>query len=268
VDADANLTYAFDPLGLARLGLFVQNHASALVTGGKAKAAYRLDHDWQLAGLVDERLVRYEGGSGAASHSPGLELTRRLGHRLDVGGLYKFDYFQGLGAGAGDAHAHEAQLLVRYRLDRRLFLEAQAGAALWTGTDGSSALVPAAGIQLLSMWRGGGARLTARHGVGLGLTATPGLFDALEGGITTRVGRDFQLHADGGFWRSGAIPWGAGAVLGYGVQGSFDYRMTQELLVGIGASRFARLDVREPQFDRNIVGLHVTWELRHRRGEP
>jgi hypothetical protein len=268
VDAQTGLIYAFDPIGLAQLGIFAPPGSSALLVGGKFRAAYRLDEDWKLAGLLDERLVEFEGGVGNASHSPGVELTRRLGHRLEAGGQYKFDFFQGIGPGALDAHAHEIQAVARYRLERRLLLEGTAGAALWTGPDGSSAIVPQGGIQLVSMWRGGGARFTLRHGVGLGLTATPGLFDALESGITTRLGRKFQLHADGGIWKSGTIPWGANSILGYGVAGSFDFRAADDLLVGVDASRYARLDVYAPQYNRNIVGLHVTWELRHSRGGP
>jgi hypothetical protein len=266
VESDLSGTYAFDPAGLARLGIFAPDRAAALVAGGKLRAAWRATPDWQVVPFFEERVVRFDSGSGAASHSPGLEVTRRVGHHVELGGMYRFNYFQGLG-GARDARAHETQAVARYRLGRSLFLEGHAGVAFWTGPRGDSAVVPQAMVQLVPAWRGGGARFTARHGVGLGLTATPGLFDSLEAGVTTRLGRHFELHADGGIWRSGAIPWGAGGVLGYGVQGSFDYRVDRSVLIGVGASRFARLDSSEARYERNIVGLHVTWELRQ-RGEP
>jgi hypothetical protein len=267
VDGALSGTYAFDPVGLARLGIFGRTDA-ALIAKGAMKVGWMVDHGWRLSGLFEEHLVRFDDGTGAASHTPGVEMTRRLSPRLEVGGAYRFDYFQGIGAGARSAYAHEARAVLRYRWTRRLMLEAQGGPAVWVGPTGSTSLLPQALVQLLADWRGGAARVSFRHGVGLGLLATPGLFDAIEAGLTTRVGQKFQFHAEGGVWRSGAIPWGANAVLGYGVEGSFDYRVGSGLLVGINASRFARLDVSAPELDRNILGLHVTWELRHRRGEP
>jgi hypothetical protein len=266
VDADVSGTYAFDPIGLARMGIFNQS-GSALVATGRSKLGWRLDHDWTVAGLLEEHLVRFDTGTGAASHSPGFEATRRLGHRLETGGVYRFDYFQGF-AGAGDARAHEAQGVLRYRWSRRGTLEVQAGPALYTGTRGETRVLPQAMLELLTGWRGGGARVTLRHGVGLGLLATPGLFDSAEAGLTTRVGRHFQFHADGGLWRSSDIPAGATSVTVYGVAASFDYRLWPGMLLGVGGSRFARLDVAAPEFERNILGIHVTWELRERRGGP
>jgi hypothetical protein len=267
-DTDVSGTYAFDPIGLARLGIFNASGGAALVTNGKLRGEWRASPTWNVAGLFEEHLVRFDNATGAASHSPGVEATRRIGPRVEVGGVYKFDFFQGFGAGAQDAVAHEAAALVRYRAGRRLTLEASAGPAVWSGTTGGTSVLPEAMVQVLAAWRGGGARLSVRHGVGLGLTATPGLFDALEAGVMTRLGRSFEIHADGGLWRSGDIPWGSNSVLGYGIDTSFDYRIQREMLIGVGASRYARLDVSASQYDRYILGLHVTWELSHRRGEP
>ena len=267
VESNLSATYAADPIGLARLGIFGQGGA-ALIGSGTARVGWRLDPVWRVAATFSEQLVRFDGGTGAASHTPGVEVIRRLDPRLELGAAYRFDFFQGLGPGAQNARAHEAQALLRYRWTRRLTLEAELGPALWTGPDGGSSILPQGLVQLLAQWRGGDARVSYRHGVGLGLLATPGLFDAVEAGITTRLGRWFQVHADGGLWRSGNIPWGSNAVLGYGVEGSFDYRAGGGLLVGISGSRFARLDVAAPQYDRNILGLHVAWELQHRRGGP
>jgi hypothetical protein len=267
VETNLAATYAADPIGLARLGIFGAG-GSALIGHGTARVGWRIESRWRVAATFNEDLVRFQGGTGAASHVPGVEVIHAVTERLELGGAYRFDFFQGLGPGAQNARAHEAQALLRYRWTRRLTLEAQAGPALWTGPGGDTALLPQATVQLLANWRGGDARASLRHGVGLGLLATPGLFDAVEAGVTTRLGRYFQLHADGGVWRSGAIPWGANAVIGYGVEGSFDWRAGGGVLIGISGSRFARLDVSVPQYDRNILGLHVAWELEHRRGEP
>jgi hypothetical protein len=267
IESRVNATYAVDPIGLAQLGIF-DTRGRGFIGSASFRGAWRLDPDWTVAGTFSELLVRFYDSTGSAAHTPGLEATRRVGHRLEVGGAYRFDFFQGLGPGAQNAYAHEAQAVLRYRWARHLALEAQLGPAFWRGSAGDTAVLPQALVAIVTEFRhGGGARLSVRHGVGLGLLATPGLFDAIEGGITTRVARRFQLHADGGIWRSGDIPWGANAVLGYGIQGSFDYRVGNGVLMGIAGSRFARLDHPAPQYDRNVVGLHVAWELQH-RGEP
>lgn len=268
VDARLSGTYAFDPVGLARLGIIGPTGA-AIIGRGDVKVGWMVDHGWRLSGLFEENLVRFDDGTGAASHTPGVEMTKRLDPRLEVGGTYRFDYFQGFGAGSFNASAHEAHAVVRWRWTRRVTLEAQGGPTLWIGPTGSTALLPQLRLQLVSDWRGGGARVSLQHGVGLGLLATPGLTDALEVGYTSRLGGSrFRVHADGGLWRSGSIPWGADGTAVYGVRGAIDYRFASTLLVGVAASRFARLDSAGSQFDRNILGLYVTWELRHRRGEP
>jgi len=107
-------------------------------------------------------------------------------------------------------------------------------------------------------------RLSLAHGVGLGVTATPGLFDSVEAGVTMRLGTSWEVHADGGLWRSGEPPWGTDAVVGYGAEGELAYRITREVKVGLAVSRFARADLTTTRFDRDIVGLRMTWELRHR----
>jgi len=122
-------------------------------------------------------------------------------------------------------------------------------------------------VQLLAMGRrGDGVRVTLRHGVGLGNLATPGLFDAAEAAFTVRLGRSFLAHADGGLWRSGEIPWGANAVVGYGMEGELAWLMGGGVRLAFAASRFARADTSVTTFNRNIVGLRLGWELRRRPG--
>ena len=261
LESDLGATYSRDPRGLARLGIFGREGA-ALIAVGSARAAWRIDHDWQIAGTFAEHMVRFDAGTGAASHTPGLEATRRLDERLELGGAYRFDIFQGLGAGSRDAFAHELQAVARYRFTRRLSLEAEGGAALWNSrSGGGTSVVPEAAVQLLASGRAGDARLTLKHGVGLGNLATPGLFDAAEAAFTARLGRSFELHADGGLWRSGAIPWGADGTLGYGVEGELAWLVGSGLRVGLAASRFARADTADTTFNRDAVGLRLGWEL-------
>jgi hypothetical protein len=259
--ADLGAIYAGDPIGLARLGIFGRT-GSALVARGRTRVTWRLDHDWRVAGTFAEHVVRFDDGTGAASHEPGIEATKQLGYRLEAGGAYRFDVFQGFGRGATNAYAHELQAVARWRWTHRLSLEAEGGPAVWTGPGGGGAsVVPQAMVQLLEAGRFLDARLTLRHGVGLGVLATPGLNDTAEAAATLKFGRRWLLHAEGGLWRSGDIPWGANGVLGYGISGEVTRLLSRGLRVGFGASRFARAYPGSSLYDRNIVGLRVGWEL-------
>lgn len=262
LDADARGTYAFDPIGLARLGIFNTASGEALAAGGKLRLAWRSERAWTWAGTFEEHVVRFADATGAASHTPGVEATRRLGRRLEAGGAYRFDLFQDF-ARHDVATAHEGVAVARWRWTRRLTLEGEAGGVVWNRGPATWVL-PQAAMNLFGGWRSTDLRLTLKHGVGLGIVATPGLFDAAEAAVTWRAGRSWLLHADGGLWRSGDPPWGANAALGYGVEGEVAYRITRELRIGVAASRFARADIASTQFDRNVVGLRMTWESRHR----
>ena len=263
-DADASGTYANDPVGLARLGIFGQTATAGFVGRGGLRGAWRLDPEWTVAGTFAEFVVHFADGTGSASHTPGVELTKRLGPRLEMGGWYRFNYFQSFTAGAGDATAHEVLWLMRYRWTRHLTLEASAGPAVWNPASGSTQVIPEAMAQLLGASRMGDLRLTLKHGVGLGLVGTPGLFDSVEGAFTWRLTQKVRLHADGGVWRSGDIPWGTNAALGYGLEGELAYFFLREVKVALAASRFARIDAGTSLYDRNIIGLRVGWEPRHR----
>jgi hypothetical protein len=265
IESDLAATYAPDPVGLARLGIFGRS-GEAFIGRGSARAIWRLDHEWQLAGTFSERVVRFDDGTGAASHQPGVEATKRLDGRLEVGGAYRLGVFQGFGPGSEGGLAHELQGVTRYRWTRRVTLEALAGPTLWTASGQGVQVLPQAALQLLASGRRGDvARLTLRHGVGLGNLATPGLFDAVEAAFSVRLGRSFLAHADGGVWRSGDIPWGANGVIGYGVEGGIAWLLGGGVRIGLAASRFARVDSAVSTFNRNVVGLRLGWELRPRR---
>lgn len=267
LESDLSATYAPDPIGLARLGIFGRT-GSALIGGGSARLGWRLDHEWRLAATLSEHLVRFDDGTGAASHAPGVEATKAVHERLELGGGYRAEVFQGIGAGSVNGLANEIQAVVRYRWTRHMNLEAQAGPAVWTSSASSGVQVlPQAAVQLLFIGRHDeGARISLRHGVGLGNLATPGLFDAAEAAFTVRLGRHVLAHADGGLWRSGDIPWGANAVIGYGVDGELAWLIGGGVRLGLTGSRFARADTGVTTFNRNIVGLRLGWELQRRHG--
>ncbi len=262
VTLDLRAAYAPDPIGLARLGIFGVTGA-AFIGNGKLRAAWRLDREWTVAGLFRDDVVRFDDGTGSAAHVPGFEALRQVAPRVQVGGVYRADFFQGFGPGAQWRYAQELSGSVRYQWTRHTSLRVDAGPALWLNTGDAAMILPQGAVELLTQGRRVDTRASLRHGVGLGYLATPGLYDSAEGAITLRSGRSLHFHVDGGLWRSGQIPWGANGVLGYGVEGEVGWHFSRGLVVALAASRFANLSGGSSQYDRNLVGLRIGWELAH-----
>lgn len=256
LSVDGLLSYAPDPIGIARLGYVVAD-GDALLWRGDAKLSRRWTPRLTLAATYRERAARLDG-VGVALHAPGAEAGWRLDERTEIGASYRFDGFQRIGDAPEPGRAHEALAFGRWRWTRRLRLEAEAGPAFWSGPDGS-AVVPVAGVTLHASGRPGDLRVTARHGIGINALARSSLTDSIETGFAWRLGRSFVLRGDGGFWHGGLLPDGDGATTGYGMSGEFAWLARRGLEIGIGASRYARIDTTSSELQRNQVGLRVGW---------
>ncbi|MFL5302945.1 MAG: hypothetical protein ACJ79R_21665 [Anaeromyxobacteraceae bacterium] len=259
---DFQATYAPDPVGLARLGI-VGRTGSALVLRGDARLAWRYTPRWTLAGTFSERGANLSDGGGSLLHATGVEAAYALDPRTEVGVAYRFDVFQSLTSGFPSAFAHEAKGVARWRWSRRLTVEAEAGPTLWDGEGGPS-LVPEAGVRLLAEGREGLLRVEARHGLGISALSRASLADALELGFVWNLARSFRLRGDGGLWRGGQLPAGNSTNLGYGLGAEIVWLATRSLEMGLGASRFARVDEPSAATERNVMGLRVAWQLRNR----
>jgi hypothetical protein len=256
---DLAATYAPDPSGLARLGIFGPTGA-ALILRGDGRLAWRWTPRLTLAATLRERGADVRGEGGTLLHAPGVEAAWRLDRRTELGVAYRLDVFQPLGSGRDGATAHEATAIGRWRWSRRLALEAEGGSALWNGSGGPS-VVPVASASLLASGRQGDLRVTAAHGLGLSRLAGASLSDSVEVGAVARLGRSFRLRGDGGVWRSGRLPSGSAAVTGYGLSAEAAWLATRGIEMGIVASRFAHVDGPSATTDRNVVGLRMAWQL-------
>ncbi|HEX9050625.1 MAG TPA: hypothetical protein VF841_08850 [Anaeromyxobacter sp.] len=254
-------SYAFDPIGLAMLGIFRTGRQSALMVGGAGRAEYRLTPRVDVAGTLTERTVRFDDGTGGAMHQPGVEALYRTTRRLSLGAAYQFGVFQSFDVVRDEiAYANAVKARARWRESRLVTIEAAAGPAAWQGP-GGTAIVPEASLELLAATRMWGLRAAVAHGLGIGSTAQPALVDALEFGGDRHVGRRWLLHADGGVWRSGIAPGGSEAVTGWGVNGEAGMRLGRDVRLSIAASHFGRLDTAAPELRRTTVGLRLAWEL-------
>jgi hypothetical protein len=251
-------TYAPDPAGLAQLGI-VGSIGSAAILRGDARLAWLQSPRTTLALTWSERGAWLEQDAGMIVHAPGAEVAYQLDRRLQLATAYRFDYFQSLEAGIDDTTAHEARGIARWRWSRRLTLEAEAGPTVWVGPD-ETALIPAGGLRLLVAHRAYDLRIEGRHGLGLSVLARPSLADSFEVGAVVRLGRSFRVRGDAGLWHSGEMPDGANSTLGYGVGGEFTWLATRGIEMGIAGSRFARLDERTAETERNVIGLRVAWQ--------
>ncbi len=258
-------SYAFDPIGLAQVGVFRTGRQSALLVGGFGRAEYRLTPRVDAAGTFNERTVRFDDRTGGAMHQPGAEVLYRTTERLSLGGAYVFGVYQSFDPGRDEiASSNALRARARYRATRRITLEAAAGPATWQG-QGGVAVIPEGSLQLLAASRDWGLRLEAAHGLGIGSTARPALVDSLEFGVERHVRRTWILHADGGVWRSGIAPSGGDWVTGWGVNAEAGRLLTRSVRLSLAASHFGRLDNPAPELRRTTVGLRLAWELPGRR---
>lgn len=265
VSGALRVSQAYDPAALAQAGVFRTGRQRALVLGGRLRADWRADELRLVAGTFNERTVSFQDGTGGAMHAPGLEALQHLDRRLWVGAAYGLAAFQSFYPGARDdtAWSHALRLRARWRAERHVSVDAWAGPALWMPRR-SAAVVPEAFVEVLVATRGLDLRANASHALGIGATAQPGLVDALELAGERRIGRRWFLRGDGGLWRSGAAPDGAGAVTGYALAGEAGAILGGGLRLSVTGAHFARADSSAPQYRRTMVGLRLGWELRVR----
>ncbi|HEY6099941.1 MAG TPA: hypothetical protein VIW03_10955 [Anaeromyxobacter sp.] len=255
--------WAYDPIGLAQLGVFRAGRQSALMISGTGRAEYRLSRLADVAATLAERTVRFEDGTGGAMHAPGVEALWRASRLLSLGGAYGVGIFQGFDPRGNDvAYAHSLRAEARWRASRRIAFEAYAGPALWIGKD-RSAIVPEALVQLMASSRAWDLRVTAAHALGIGSTARPGLVDSVEVGAERRFGarRRYVLRGDGGIWHSGLAPSGANAVTGWAGGAEAGLLVGMNVRLSLAATHFARLDDASPALRRTTLGLRLGWEL-------
>jgi hypothetical protein len=256
-------SWAFDPVGLAQLGVFRSGRQSALILSGTGRARYRLDPLTDVSVTLTERTVRFEDRTGGAMHAPGVEALHRTSHRLSLGGAYGLGIFQGFDPTGNDlAWAHSLRARARWEVARRMTLDAYAGPAIWLGKAGS-AVVPEASVQLYAEGRGWGLRASASHGLGIGTTARPGLVDAFELGAESHFGehRRWLARGDGGIWHSGIAPGGGDAVVGWAAGAEVGRLVWMNVRLSLAATHFARLDDPSPTWRRTTVGVRIGWEM-------
>jgi hypothetical protein len=263
--ADARGGYAYDPVGLAQMGIFRAGEQSAWMLSGRGRIDYRAASRLDGALTIREQMVRFDDGTGGAMHAPAAEALWNLDRRLSVGAAFAIGFFQQFDATGTDlAISNGLRARARYRVSRQLLADAFAGPAVWKGPGQALATVPEAGAELQWATRWWDVRGSAQHALGLGSTARPALVDSLEFAGVRRFGRRYDLRGNAGMWRSGKVPTGADAVLGYALGGEAGTTFQSGIRLAVTATNWARLDVRAVQLRRTTVGLSMgwTWERR------
>lgn len=262
--ASARFDYAFDPLGLAAMGIFREAHAAAIFANGRGRGEYRLTHLFDATAEVNERVVRFDDTTGGAMHAGSLGLLARLGHAVRAGASYGLSVFQSFETDRNEiAFAHALKARAELRASRTLQVNVSAGPALWLGPDGST-IVPEASVELLHTTRDNDVRIGVQHGLGIGSTARPSLVDSAEMGAAWRIGHRVVLRGDAGLWRSGIAPSGDGSTLGYAAGGEAALVFRSGTRLGLYVNRYARIENPDPALERTIIGLRFGWALETR----
>ncbi len=259
----AQVSQAFDPAALARVGVFRTGRQQALLLVGRGRLDWRADRRVEVAATLLERTVLFDDGSGGAMHAPGAEALWRFGRRLMFGAAYGFGVFQSFETAPRPdetAFAHALRARARWNATRHVSVNAWAGPALWLPA-GDSAVVPEAFVEMQLATRGLDLRVNVGHGLGLGATARIGLVDAWALGVERRFGRRYFARGEGGLWRSGTIPNGGDAVLGYAAGGEAGIRFQDGVRLSLAAANYGRVDDRSDRFQRTTIGLRLGWEL-------
>ena len=253
--------WAFDPVGLAQVGVFRTGQQSAFFLDGKGRAEYEWDRRVDAAATFTERTVVFEDRTGGAMHAPGVEALWRFDRRLSLGAAAGLGVFQSFDPdGTHLALTQSVKARARWRASRHTTVEASAGPALWRGPGGDT-IVPEASLDAYGGTRAWGFRLGLAHGLGIGTTARPGLVDSVEAAAERRFRRRYVVHAEGGIWRSGLAPYGADAATGYAIGGEAGVLVGMNVRLALAATHFGRIDDQSPVYRRTVVGLRLGWEL-------
>ena len=265
IDLTARGGYAFDPVGLAQMGIFRTGQDSAWTAAGRGRIAWQAAHRIELAATYADRTVVFSDRSGGAMHSPGGEALWLASERLAFGVAYAGGVFQEFRPGRGDtvAFAHGARGRARYRFTRQLEVDGYAGPAVWRGPEGT-AVVPEAGAELRLEGRWTALRVAASHGLGIGSTARPGLVDSAELGAVRRFGLRYDVRVDGGLWHSGLAPDGGLSTLGYAASGEAGMQVGGGVRLALALTHFARIDDPSAALRRTTVGIRLGWALPER----
>ncbi len=265
IDLAARGGYAFDPVGLAQMGIFRTGQDSAWTAAGRGRIAWQAARRIELAATFSERTVVFADETGGAMHAPGAEALWLASERLAFGVAYAAGVFQELDAARGDtvAFSHGARARGRYRITRQLELDGYAGPSMWRGPDGT-AVVPEAGAELRLEGRWTDLRLSGSHGLGIGSTARPGLVDSAELGAVRRFGLRYDVRVDGGIWHSGLAPDGDRSTLGYAASGEAGMLVGGGVRVALALTHLARIDDPSAALRRTTVGIRLGWALPER----
>jgi hypothetical protein len=261
IDAGLRGGYAFDPIGLAQMGIFRTGQSAATIVQGRGRVEWLASHRLVLATSLVERTVIFADRTGGAMHAPSLEALWRQTERLSLGAAFGVGVFQGFeltGSSIGYSSSLKARL--RYRITRMLDVDGSAGPAYWSGS-GGRAIVPEAAAQLLLHTRAWDVRGSLSHGLGIGSTARPGLVNAAELGFARRLGLKWLVSGDAGLWQSGRAPSGGDAVLGYAATAEAGMLVGAGVRLSLAATHFAQLNDPTGALSRTTLGLRLGWEL-------
>jgi hypothetical protein len=256
--------YAFDPVGLAQMGIFRTGRDSAFILHGRGRVEYRFTERIDVAGTLTEETVRFEDHTGGAMHQPGVEALYHTNRRLALGGGVVVSFFQEFEPDSTEwAHANGLRARARYELNRHFTVNASAGGARWLKS-GENVIVPEGAVEILGASRHWELRAQLAHALGIGNTARPALVDSVEAGVARRFARRFDLRGDGGIWRSGRAPGGEDAVTGYTLFGEAGLLVGGGVRLALAATHFGQLEDPSPAQRRTTFGLRLGWTLSER----
>ncbi len=256
-EAKAKVRGSDDALGLAQVGLL---GAAGTVIGYRilADVEHHFDARWSLTtpvrvdgiSFLDAPYAYRSGWAASAGVEPQYRFTRDLTllTEVDERNFVASDYF----GVAGDILPG-----ARYRLDRRLFVELQAGTSLFHDDQGFVP-VPVMRGYLDYDTRYFGLRLTASQDLAVP-SGRSGVLLMQLGEVQTDYGtQDWEFRVRGGYYRSLSSPRVSDWQPGYGAQAEAYRKLASFAWIGVTALRFDRVaTVYGPAMARDAIYAQI-----------
>jgi hypothetical protein len=247
-----------DPLGLAQIGLL---GAAGNVLGYRSFVEYEhgFDPRWSVATVAtfdgityfDPAFSDHGGYAAGGSLQPRFKLQRDLTLQLLAGGRTFFSQ------GVVEGYSLDLMPGIRYRLARRLFVEADVGPALFHDSTGFSPLPVARGLFEYDD-RNLGARLTAGQDLSVPNGHSGVLLMELVEGMVRWGNVDWEFRTRAGYYRSLGSLHSSDWQPGYGLQAEAHRRLVSFVWLGVSGVRFDRLATQyQPGMARDAIYLQL-----------
>lgn len=255
----------YDPSSLSRPGVVRTAGVSEY-----GRADLELNHGfaprWTGGVHLREELARIEAPDtlDGAVHAPSMFTRFEISRRDHAGLRYRLQYFDTFRG--RDAASNELGLSYGRTLTKTIFLEVEAGPAIFT-MDGRTDALPWGSISLNKVWPRASFKIGYERTL-FGSTGYEGALwgDSISGVFNWRISEPLRATLVAGAFQNGTAPDLQAFANGFAAAGALEYALGGDLVAQLAWRRVSqsRIGGSGPfaiDLSRNIVALGVSWQL-------